>query len=286
MKIADSDKKTRFYCLKPQTWTLVFTHLASNRDANTYFLTCTDLWWCAAVVYSKGCALSYIHTVLVVNNAAGTKPQLLVMGPFSFAAVGQATVTWSRTQLSPILPITVEVNRIVQSGIRKLPHRLFFSWGDSDSERGVLHGGLPWVGGVLAGINLVASGWWATQWAIQVMSGQGRDEGLKHGTTSGTNAKRWARSWPRSLVVCCRNTLFGTLAGTPLTLVFLPVRLCRGSTTRSYLRQAYRHALYDSRRVRAWPLQVGSRAAPMVGALRSWAGACRDHTCATGRTRR
>ena len=54
----------------------------------------------------------------------------------------------------------------------------------------MLHGGLPWVGGVLAGINLVASGWWATQWAIQVMSGQGRDEGLKHGTTSGTNAKR------------------------------------------------------------------------------------------------
>ena len=32
-------------------------------------------------------------------------------------------------------------------------------------------------------------------------------------------------------------------------------------------------ALYDSRRVGAGPLPVGSRAAPMVDALRSWAGA-------------
>ena len=29
---------------------------------------------------------------------------------------------------------------------------------------------------------------------------------------------------PHSLVLCSRNTLFGSLAGTPLTLVFLPVR--------------------------------------------------------------
>ena len=30
--------------------------------------------------------------------------------------------------------------------------------------------------------------------------------------------------WPHSLVLCCGNTLFCTLAGTPLTLIFLPVR--------------------------------------------------------------
>ena len=29
---------------------------------------------------------------------------------------------------------------------------------------------------------------------------------------------------PNSLVLCCGNTLFGTLAGTPLTLISLPVR--------------------------------------------------------------
>ena len=39
---------------------------------------------------------------------------------------------------------------------------------------------------------------------------------------------------------------------------------------------------YDSRRVGAGPLPVGRRADPMVGALRSWAGAGGAHPCDTG----
>ena len=97
--------------------------------------------------------------------------------------------------------------------------------------------------------------------------------------------------WPHSLVLCCGNPLFGTLAGTPLTMsdigfladtpsVAAPRqgRVCARPTVT---------ALYDSRRVRAGPLPVGSslRAATMVGALLSWACAGGGHTFATCQTR-
>ena len=54
------------------------------------------------------------------------------------------------------------------------------------------------------------------------------------------------------------------LAGTPSVVAPRQGRVCAWPTVT---------ASYDSRRVGAGPLPVGSRAAPMVGALRSWTGA-------------
>ena len=54
------------------------------------------------------------------------------------------------------------------------------------------------------------------------------------------------------------------LAGTPSVVAPRQGRVCARPTFT---------VSYDSRRVGAGPLPVGSRAAPMVGALRSWAGA-------------
>ena len=72
-------------------------------------------------------------------------------------------------------------------------------------------------------------------------------------------------SWKYAFWYSCRYaTDIGFLAGTPSVAAPRQGRVCALPTVTTS---------YDSRRVSAWPLLVGSRAAPMVGTLRFWAGA-------------
>ena len=68
---------------------------------------------------------------------------------------------------------------------------------------------------------------------------------------------------------CWYATDIDFLAGTPSVAAPQQDRVCARPTVT---------ASYDSSRVGAGPLPVGSRAAPMVGALRSWVSAGGAHT--------